>query len=54
MRKGGARKNVGNVVIEGVYPELNCGRYPVKREFREVFEVRATIFKEGHDVLCAD
>jgi starch synthase (maltosyl-transferring) len=41
------------VVIEGVYPELDCGRYPVKREVGDVFEVRANIFKEGHDKLAA-
>jgi len=42
-----------SVVIEGVYPELDCGRYPVKREVGERFEVRADIFKDGHDVLAA-
>jgi starch synthase (maltosyl-transferring) len=41
------------VVIEGVYPELDCGRYPVKREVGGLFEVRADIFKEGHDKLRA-
>ena len=47
MRKG------GNVIIEGVYPELDCGRYAVKREVGDVLQVRADIFKEGHDVLAA-
>ncbi|HET7479444.1 MAG TPA: alpha-1,4-glucan--maltose-1-phosphate maltosyltransferase [Rubrobacteraceae bacterium] len=42
-----------SVVIEGVYPEVNCGRYPVKREVGDRFEVRADIFKDGHDVLSA-
>ena len=41
------------VVIEGVYPELDCGRYPVKREVGDVVEVRADVFKEGHDKLAA-
>nr|WP_228281631.1 maltotransferase domain-containing protein [Rubrobacter marinus] len=41
------------VVIEGVYPELDCGRYPVKREVGDTVEVRADIFKEGHDKLQA-
>jgi starch synthase (maltosyl-transferring) len=42
-----------NITIQGVYPELDCGRYPVKREVGDVLEVRAEIFKEGHDVLAA-
>jgi len=41
------------VIIENVYPELDCGRYPVKREVGDRFEVWADIFKEGHDVLAA-
>ncbi len=41
------------IIIEDVYPELDSGRYPVKREVGEIFEVWADIFKEGHDVLSA-
>jgi len=41
------------IIIENVYPELDSGRYPVKREVGDRFEVWADIFKEGHDVLCA-
>jgi starch synthase (maltosyl-transferring) len=41
------------IVIENVYPELNCGRYAVKREVGDVLEVRADIFKEGHDAIAA-
>jgi len=41
------------IIIENVYPELDSGRYPVKREVGDVFEVRADIFKEGHDILSA-
>jgi starch synthase (maltosyl-transferring) len=40
------------VIIENVYPELDCGRYPVKREVGDRFEVWADVFKEGHDVLA--
>ena len=46
----GARESV---VIEGVSPELDCGRYPVKREVGDRLEVRADIIKEGHDILAA-
>jgi starch synthase (maltosyl-transferring) len=41
------------IVIENVYPELDCGRYAVKREVGDVFEVWADIFKEGHDAVQA-
>ncbi|MDD5328937.1 MAG: alpha-1,4-glucan--maltose-1-phosphate maltosyltransferase [Sulfuricella sp.] len=43
----------GTIVIENIYPELDCGRYPVKREVGDRLEVEADIFKEGHDLLAA-
>jgi len=42
-----------SIVIENVYPELDSGRYPVKRVLGERFEVEADIFKEGHDAIRA-
>jgi len=41
------------IVIEDVYPELDCGRYAVKREVGDTVEVRADVFKEGHDAIAA-
>ena len=41
------------IIIEHVVPELDAGRYPVKREVGDRLEVSADIFKEGHDVLAA-
>src|SRR5688500_8910154 len=41
------------VVIERVTPELDCGRYAVKREVGDVLEVQADIFKDGHDAIAA-
>jgi starch synthase (maltosyl-transferring) len=41
------------IVIEDVYPELDCGRYAVKREVGDTLEVYADIFKEGHDAIAA-
>jgi starch synthase (maltosyl-transferring) len=49
----GVRVAFEPVIIENVYPELDCGRYPVKREVGDSFEVWADLFKEGHDVLAA-
>jgi len=45
--------NLATIVIERVSPELDGGRYPVKREIGDRFEVTADIFKEGHDILMA-
>jgi starch synthase (maltosyl-transferring) len=39
------------IVIEEVYPELDGGRWPVKRIEGEVFEVWANLFRDGHDRL---
>ena len=41
------------VVIENVTPNVDGGRYPIKREVGAVLEVQADIFKEGHDQLLA-
>lgn len=38
--------------IEHVYPELDSGRYPVKREVGDALAVSAEIFKDGHDKLA--
>lgn len=50
MRKAQDRPRI---IIENVYPELDYGFYPVKRETGTNFTVWADIFMEGHDVLCA-
>jgi len=41
------------VVIENVQPEIDCGRFPIKRTVDERVEVTADIFADGHDVLYA-
>jgi len=41
------------VVIERVRPQVDGGRFPVKRTPGEVLEVSADIFADGHDVLSA-
>src|SRR5690606_21664291 len=40
-------------VIERVQPELDCGRYAIKREVGDRVEVSADIFKDGHDTIAA-
>ena len=41
------------IQIEDVWPQLDCGRYPVKRSVGDEVEVWATIFRDGHEVLGA-
>jgi starch synthase (maltosyl-transferring) len=39
------------VVIEGVRPEIDGGRFPIKRAVGEKVIVEANVFADGHDVL---
>ncbi|HEX3538111.1 MAG TPA: maltotransferase domain-containing protein [Stellaceae bacterium] len=41
------------IAVEGVYPELDGGRYPVKRIVGEEVAVWADIFRDGHDKIAA-
>lgn len=40
-------------MIEGVSPEIDCGRYPIKRTIGEEVRVEADIFADGHDAIAA-
>jgi starch synthase (maltosyl-transferring) len=41
------------VVIERVSPEIDCGRFPIKRVVGEAVVVEADVFADGHDqVAC--
>jgi starch synthase (maltosyl-transferring) len=42
------------VVIEGVRPEVDCGRYPIKRVVGEEVAVEADVFADGHDVVVCE
>jgi starch synthase (maltosyl-transferring) len=41
------------IQIEDVWPEIDGGRYPVKRSVGDEVEVWATIFRDGHESLGA-
>jgi starch synthase (maltosyl-transferring) len=41
------------VIIESVTPEIEGGRFPVKRVLADLFTVEADIFADGHDTLAA-
>ena len=44
----------GRVVIERVSPQIDCGRFPVKRVVGETVVVEADVFADGHDLSCTD
>jgi starch synthase (maltosyl-transferring) len=41
------------IQIQRVTPQIDCGRYPVKRTVGDRIEVGATIFRDGHETLGA-
>src|SRR5690606_15568337 len=41
------------VVIEAITPQIEGGRYPIKRAEGENVVVEADIFKDGHDIVSA-
>jgi starch synthase (maltosyl-transferring) len=41
-------------IIEGVAPQVDCGRFPVKRVVGEEVRVEADVFTDGHDKVTAD
>ncbi len=41
------------VVIENVQPQVDCGRFPIKRVVGDRVKVTADIFADGHDILHA-
>ncbi len=44
---------IGRIPILDVEPVLECGRRPAKAVRGETFEVSATVFREGHEMLGA-
>jgi starch synthase (maltosyl-transferring) len=41
------------VVVERVTPEIDCGRFPIKRTVGESVDVVAWLHADGHDALAA-
>jgi starch synthase (maltosyl-transferring) len=41
------------VIIEGVKPEVDAGRFPIKRTIGEQVVVQADVFTDGHDAISA-
>ncbi len=53
IRTAGVGDGKRRVVIEGVTPEIDAGRYPIKRVPGEDVVVEAAVFADGHDMLSA-
>jgi starch synthase (maltosyl-transferring) len=49
-----AASTLSRVVIEAVEPEIDAGRFPIKRILGDAVIVQADIFADGHEVLAAD
>ena len=45
--------HASRVIVEHVRPEIDGGRFPVKRTVGERVDVTADIFADGHDVVAA-
>jgi starch synthase (maltosyl-transferring) len=45
------RKRVSRVVIRNVRPQVECGRFPIKRVMGNAVDVEADIFADGHDLI---
>ena len=50
---GEAVRTLHRVIIEGVSPELDAGRFAIKRIVGDELRVRADIYADGHDSLGA-
>jgi starch synthase (maltosyl-transferring) len=46
-------KAPSRIVIQDVWPQIDCGRWPPKRSLGDSVEVWADIFRDGHEVLRA-
>ncbi|WP_415938852.1 alpha-1,4-glucan--maltose-1-phosphate maltosyltransferase [Streptomyces sp. 039-1] len=49
-----AHTDTGRIPVVDVRPVVDCGRRPAKAVVGETFQVTATLFGEGHDVVGAD
>jgi starch synthase (maltosyl-transferring) len=41
------------VVVEGLWPEIDAGRFPIKRVLGEDVWVEADVFADGHEIVAA-
>jgi starch synthase (maltosyl-transferring) len=48
-----SEKSPPRIVIQDVWPQVDCGRWPPKRSLGDTVEVWADVFRDGHEVLRA-
>jgi starch synthase (maltosyl-transferring) len=48
-----AAGNTPRLVIENIRPSVDGGRHAAKRVEGDAFEVQATVYRDGHDLVCA-
>ncbi|HVY28139.1 MAG TPA: alpha-1,4-glucan--maltose-1-phosphate maltosyltransferase [Polyangiaceae bacterium] len=53
MRMDTAEEELPRLVIENLTPQLDGGRYPIKRLLGKTVDVGVNIFKDGHDLIAA-
>ena len=41
------------VIVEGVTPQVDCGRFAAKRTVGDQVRVEADVFTDGHDAIAA-
>ncbi|WP_026752944.1 alpha-1,4-glucan--maltose-1-phosphate maltosyltransferase [Sediminibacter sp. Hel_I_10] len=46
-------QNQKRVVIDAVFPQINCGEHYIKRVVNEIVQIRANVFGDGHDIIAA-
>ena len=44
---------IGRIVIEGIRPQVDCGRWPARAVAGETIPVEATVFRDGHNEVIA-
>jgi starch synthase (maltosyl-transferring) len=54
LARSTSKPNSLRVIVESVRPEVDCGRFPVKRAIGEELRVEADVFAEGHDAVVAE
>src|SRR4051794_21845878 len=42
-----------SVLILDIWPNVDCGRFGIKRELGDIVQIWADIFKDGHDKIAA-
>jgi starch synthase (maltosyl-transferring) len=52
-RRGSASAEAARVVVEGLWPEIDAARFPIKRTPGEDVWVEADVFADGHDLVAA-